>query len=210
MPQHLLEGHHAFRKEYFEHERELFDALAAGRHEPTAMVISCSDARVVPNIILKAQPGDLFVVRNIANLVPPYEDVRYRSVGAALEYAVHVLRVPHIVVCGHTQCGGLRALINGHEKLVDDMPSLAAWLHDAAAVRGRLARLHTECTGERLEKELINENVVVQLEHLLTYPVVARALNERRLEIHGWVYDLTEARVRVYRPDQNLFEPFGA
>src|SRR4051812_13174231 len=134
----LLVGHDQFRRDFSSHDQELFQSLASGRHEPTALVIACCDARVVPDVILNAEPGDLFVVRNISNLVPTYESGLGRSVGAAIEYAIFGLKVPHVIVCGHTQCGGLKALISGHEKLAGHMPSLADWLHDAVALRARL------------------------------------------------------------------------
>lgn len=204
----LLQGHSRFRQDYFQHERELFDALASGRHEPTALVISCSDARVVPNVILNADPGDLFVVRNIANLVPPFDDVTNRSVGAAIEYAVHALRVPHIVVCGHTCCGGLRALIGGMDPIAADMPTLALWLEDASALKRRLVSLRQDFDEAALERQLVMENVAVQLENLLTYPAVRLALDRGALELHGWVYSLEDGAVRVYDPVANAFTPW--
>jgi len=205
----LLEGHERFRREHFEHERELFESLAHGGQRPQALFIGCCDSRVVPNLIVAADPGDLFVLRNIANIVPTFEDGQLlnRSVGAAVEYAVHVLRVPHIIVCGHTQCGGLQALVDGPERLAEATPTLAGWLRDAAAVLGRLQA--RELDRETLVRQLVFENVVLQLENLLTYPVVSRALDEDTLEIHGWVYDLTDGSLRVYHPVDNEFRPIA-
>jgi carbonic anhydrase len=204
----LLQGHDKFRTTYFERERELFEELARGHHEPLAMVISCSDARVVPNLILDSEPGDLFVVRNIANLIPPFgADFPNRSVGAAIEYAIGVLKIPHLIVCGHTGCGGLRALAQGHKKLADEMPTLEAWLHDAIELRQRMKELLHDDPRADLEKLLPFENVAVQLENLLTYPVVQRELDADRLELHGWVYDLEGAVLRVYEPLTNQFAP---
>lgn len=203
----LLEGHEKFRKDYFENERELFASLAVEAQNPMAMYIGCCDSRVVPNLILAASPGDLFVVRNIANIIPPYEEgqVMNRSVGAAIEYAVHVLKIPHIIVCGHTGCGGLAALMAGPEKLDEETPTLAAWLRDARSVLDRLHGAAIEPAS--VARRLVFENVVVQLENLLTYPVVARALEENRVEIHGWVYDLEDATLRAYDPEANEFRP---
>jgi carbonic anhydrase len=202
----LIQGHRQFRADYFEHERELFDSLARGGQRPIAMFIGCCDARVVPNLIVNADPGDLFVLRNIGNIVPRFEDgqVHNRSVGAAIEYAVHVLEVPHLVVCGHTQCGGLRALIDGLEHLPAETPTLANWLRDAAAVLGRL---RGELEPDAIWRQLVFENVVVQLDNLLTYPTAARALEAKRLEIHGWVYDVADGSLRVYDPEHDEFRP---
>ena len=206
MVDELFEGHSRFRQEHFEHERELFDSLAKGRHEPTACVIGCSDARVPPDIILGATPGDLFAVRNIANIVPPFGATSFnRATGAAIEYAVHALRVRHIVVVGHTQCGGIRALAKADGALAEEMPTLAQWLKDAVELRRRLQMLARHLTPEALEKQLVFENVLVQLENLMTYPVVAKALEENRLEMHGWVYELENGSIRVYDPASNKF-----
>ncbi len=203
----LFEGHTRFRSEYFEHERQLFDSLARGTHEPLACVIGCSDARVPPDIILGASPGDLFAVRNVANIVPPFGEKSFnRAAGSAIEYAVHVLRVKHIVVVGHTQCGGIRALASMDDTLAQEMPTLAHWLKDAAELRRRLQMLARHLSSEDLEKQLVFENVLVQLENLITYPVVSRALEENRLEMHGWVYDLADGRIRAYDPRDNRFE----
>ncbi len=202
----LLQGHRKFRADYFEHERELFESLAKGGQHPTAMFICCCDSRVVPNLIVDAHPGDLFVLQNIANIIPRYEEgqLHNRSVGAALDYAVHVLKIPHIVVCGHTQCGGLAALMDGTDRLAGEMPTLANWLKDAAAVLGRI---RGEMKPEAIARQLVFENVVVQLENLVTYPVVERALEEDVLEIHGWVYDIADGSLRVYHPDHDVFRP---
>ena len=204
----LIEGHTRFRKDYFDHERELFETLAKGAQRPLALMLACCDSRVVPNLLVNAHPGDLFVVRNIANIVPPFKQEQVnRSVGAALEYAVHVLKVPHIIICGHTQCGGLQALANGPEALVSEMPTLAGWLRDAVSVLERLVSRWPQASVEEIARQLVFENVVVQLENLLTYPVVRKALDENRIEIHGWVYDLATAQVRVYEPSSNEFRP---
>lgn len=202
----LLQGHRKFRADYFEHERELFESLAKGGQHPSAMFIGCCDSRVVPNLIVNANPGNLFVLQNIANIVPRYEkdQLLNRSVGAALDFAVHVLKVPHIVVCGHTKCGGLQALLDGPDRLAGEMPTLANWLRDAAAVLGRI---RGEMAPEALARQLVFENVVVQLENLVTYPAVERALENDELEIHGWVYDIADGSLRVYHPDLDVFRP---
>lgn len=203
----LLEGHERFRTDYFENGRELFESLARGVQRPLALYIGCCDSRVVPDLIVQAKPGELFVLRNIANIVPRYEEgqVLNRSVGAAIEYAVHVLKVPNVIICGHTTCGGLAALLGGPETLAAETPTLAGWLRDAAAVLDRLNRHDLE--PEALARQLACENVVVQLENLMTYPVVSRALEENRLELHGWLYDLEQGSLQAFDPARNAFVP---
>lgn len=212
----LLLGHTTFRSEYFQHDRELYETLAAGRHEPTALIISCCDARVVPDVILNADPGDLFVLRNIANLVPAFGSGAHKSVGAAIEYAIHGLKVPHVIVCGHTQCGGLGAMAKGYAHLAAHMPSLADWLHDAVELRERVAEM-TRAKGtdgatldaDALWQQLVYENVAVQLENLLTYPAVRWGLERGAIELHGWVYRLEDGGLSSYDAGSNSFRSLG-
>ena len=201
----LLLGHDRFRREFFHHERELFQSFADGVHAPQALWIGCCDARVVPTVILSAEPGELFILRNIANLVPQFGEGHHRSVGAAIEFAVHALKVPHIIICGHTQCGGLKALLEGPDKLADAMPTLAMWLKDAEELRKRLAQLWLDHPADKIAHQLVYENVAVQLENLITYPTVARALDQGALQLHGWVYDIADGSLRAYNPDTNEF-----
>ncbi len=205
MVQKLLLGHSSFKREYFRSEASLFESLAGGVHEPKALVISCCDARVVPDVILQADPGDLFVVRNIAALVPPYGKGHHRAVGAAIDYAIHGLKVQHVIVCGHTQCGGLKALADGPVKLAAHMPSLAEWLADAEALHHKIRESVQDASNDELVKLLAYESVPVQLENLLSYPAVAWALDRGRLELHGWVYSLETGGLKAYQPASNEF-----
>lgn len=201
----LLVGHGQFKHEYFRSEAELFSSLAGGVHEPKALVISCCDARVVPDVILQADPGDLFVVRNIAAIVPPFGNGLHRAVGAAIEYAIMGLKVQHVIVCGHTMCGGLKALAAGPMKLAAHMPSLAEWLADAEALHAKVRQVMADSTDDQLVDHLAYESVPMQLENLLTYPAVKWALERGRLELHGWVYELETGGLQAYDPDENAF-----
>ncbi len=203
--QKLLLGHGNFKRDYFRSEAQLFASLAGGVHEPKALVISCCDARVVPDVILQADPGDLFVVRNIAALVPPYGKGHHRAVGAAIEYAILGLKVQHVIVCGHTQCGGLRALADGPVRLAAHMPSLAEWLADAEDLYTKVRTTMKDASNDLLVNHLAYESVPTQLENLITYPAVSWALERGKLELHGWVYDLGTGGLKAYQPDNNLF-----
>jgi len=201
----ILERSHALRAEFFEKERELLDSLARQGQFPEAMFIGCSDSRVVPEALTGARPGDLFVARVVANVVPPY-GTGQNAVGAAVEYAVRHLRVKHLIVCGHTDCGGIKALDHPVDMAAE--PALAGWIEFARPAQTRVdARPPTD--GDARHRAIVEANVLLQLENLQTYEVVRRALTENQLELHGWVYDLAERQVCYYDAAQGRFVAFS-
>ncbi|MGE7384704.1 carbonic anhydrase [Streptomyces sp. NPDC004126] len=180
----LIEGVDRFRRDVFPAKADLFARLAR-THRPATLFIGCSDARVVPELITQSEPGELFVVRTAGNLVPahgPGPD----AVAAAVEYAVAVLRVGGIVVCGHSGCGAMTALAEGHD--LSAAPAVAGWLRHADASVARAAR------GGGVDA-LVRENVRAQLANLATHPPVARALAEGSLALRGWIYDIPTGSV---------------
>ncbi|MDH6541722.1 carbonic anhydrase [Streptomyces sp. SPB4] len=184
----LTEGVERFRHDVFPAKAELFAELAA-THRPRTLFISCSDARVVPELITQSEPGELFVVRTAGNLVPahtPGPD----GVAAGVEYAVAVLGVTEIVVCGHSACGAMTALAEGHD--LGPLPAVADWLRHADAA---LARTAPADGGRYPLDALVRENVRAQLANLATHPSVARALGARSLVLRGWVYDIPSGAV---------------
>jgi carbonic anhydrase len=199
----LLRGHDEFRRKYLGDERDFLQHLASAGQSPAAIYIGCSDSRVVPEVLTASSPGDLFVVRNVANLVPRLEHTD-ASVGAALEYAVGHLHVPHLIVCGHVGCGGIGAVIEGLEH-VASMPSLHEWL-ELARPAVEHAR-ETGLTGDELWQRAVEENVVEQLEHVLSYRSVGDALVCGELQLHGWVYDLHTLELTVLDRETGAFEP---
>ncbi len=185
----LAEGVARFQRDVFPAKEGLFARLA-GRHSPHTLFISCSDARVVPELITGSEPGELFVVRTAGNLVPahgPCPD----GVAASVEYAVAVLGVRDVVVCGHSACGAMTALARRHD--LSGTQAIAGWLRHADASQARAAR-----AGD--VDALVRHNVLAQLANLATHPSVARALAERTLTPHGWVYDIPTGRVDVLTP----------
>lgn len=197
----LIEGFDHFHHNVFPSQRELFKKLAGGQ-SPSTMFITCADSRVMPEMMFNTQPGELFVYRNIGNIVPPYAQ-HVSGVVAAIEYAVKVLKVQHIVICGHSDCGAMKALQK--PELVKDMPSVAAWMK-----HGDVARYVVEQNSQGLSPEetlacLTQENVVGQLEHLRTLPVVAAAMARGDLTIHGWVYDIAHAELEAFDAQQGRF-----
>lgn len=197
MTEKLLHGHLAFRKRTGT-EREYLHRLAVDGQRPRALYIGCSDSRVIPELLTGASAGELFVVRNIANHVPKLANADC-SVGAAIDYAVGVLGVEDVVVCGHSGCGGVRAAIDGVEALPGAHASLREWVGNLVpTVEGvRSAGLH----GAELLQRSVEENVLDSLDHLLSYAAVADRIADGSLGLHGWVYDLETLGLRVYDAD---------
>jgi carbonic anhydrase len=188
----LLTGHRRF-KERFEDAREVFVKLAKEGQQPKVLWIGCSDSRVVPEHITGAEPGELFVMRNIANMVPPF-GTGAMAVGAVIEYAILHLHVSHVAICGHTQCDGIKAL-EGHIDLARE-PHIARWVELA-----RPARAQVEASGipeEARYLETIKANVLLQLENLRTYDCVREAITAGQLTLHGWLYDLHSGDLLAY------------
>jgi carbonic anhydrase len=195
----LIRGIVEFRKNARPSYRETFARLALGQ-SPDALFIACSDSRVVPNLFASTEPGDLFVVRNVGNIVAPCGEggrsLSDESEAAAIEFAAIALRVSDIIVCGHSECGAMRAL--EEESTSQETPHLNAWLRHA---QGALRRVRN---GDRMKADLsitnhISQfNVLHQLEHLRTYPTVRERLEDGRLRLHAWWFDIAQAEVSSY------------
>lgn len=195
------------REACFQTEAALMAELAQGQH-PTLLYIGCSDSRILPSHILDAHPGTVFATRNIANIVPPYTAMQQgeTAVAAVLEYAVLHLKVADIVLCGHSCCGGMQAL--AHVEALE--PGLRRWLQYAQDAQ---TRVPPEVADAARLDALIEANVLLQLEHLRSYPFIAEAGRAGTLRLHGWVYDLSSERVRAYEAESGCFveeAPFGA
>ncbi len=191
-PHDLAVGVARFQREVFPAKAELFDRLAEV-HRPSTLFIGCSDARVVPELITQSEPGELFVVRTAGNLVPAHAP-GVDGVAASIEYAVAVLGVTDIVVCGHSACGAMTALAEGAD--LSGAASVAGWLRHADA---SVARTAGGAGPERLSA-LVRENVRAQLANLATHPSVARARAAETLTLHGWVYDIRSGGVTEVGP----------
>ena len=178
--QKILNGIVQFKREDFEQHKELFQNLGAAQ-KPHTLFIACSDSRVDPNLITKTLPGELFIIRNIANLVPPYrETAEFVATTAAIEYAVVFLEVEHIIVCGHSNCGGCNACLRPPEYL-ETTPHTKKWLELAHPVRDRVLEAFGENEPAAREWMMEQENVVEQLKHLLTYPYIREKVKAKKL-----------------------------
>ncbi len=184
----LISGVRRFREQAFPQRSELFSELASGQ-DPHTLFITCADSRISPGLITQTQPGELFVCRNIGNVVPAYGEMM-GGVSAVVEFACVALKVTDIVICGHSDCGAIKALLNPGSDELRRMPTVRSWLRNAEAARSVVEVLHPELEGEALTQALIEQNVRTQLGHLRTHPSVAAGLAQRNLTLHGWVYGI--------------------
>jgi carbonic anhydrase len=201
--QKLVEGLHQFQQNIFSAQKKLFERLVDGQH-PLALFITCSDSRIDPNLLTQTAPGELFILRNAGNIVPPYGAV-VGGEAATIEYAVSVLDVRDIVVCGHSHCGAMAGLLN--PDAIGKLPAVKSWLDHAEATHRIIDEnyTHIEDSTARLTAT-VEENVLVQLENLRTHPSVAAALARRDITLHGWVYKFETGQVFTYSPLSGQFE----
>jgi carbonic anhydrase len=199
----LVSGIHTFQKQIFRAKHELFERLAQGQN-PQALVVTCSDSRVVPELITRAEPGDLFVLRNAGNLIPPHGAVDGGE-AATIEYAVAQLRIKDLIVCGHTRCGAMQALV--HPENLTHLPRMRQWLTHAEATRHIIREKYADRGDEALWKATVEENVLVQLENLRTHPTVAARLATGELKLHAWVYKIETGEVFTFDPEAEQFVP---
>jgi len=197
----LIEGVRKFQSEVFAGQKELFSQLAHGQH-PRALFITCSDSRIDPCLLTQTHPGDLFILRNAGNIVPSY-GAQIGGTTATIEYAVGILGVKNIIVCGHTDCGVAKGILDpGQAK---DLPSLQEWLLQAEATRRIIQENYAHLKGDALLTAAIQENVRVQLAHLRTHPLIAAKLRRKAVELHGWVYSIPTGQVWTFQESQERF-----
>ena len=205
--QKLVEGIHHFRSNDFAENQSLFEHLARDGQTPETLFITCSDSRVVPNLITNAAPGDLFIVRNVGYIVPSVGRGMIGGVAAAIEYAVEVLNVENIVICGHTQCGAIDAILDPSR--VRHLGFVSRWLRESEAIPHLLRDKYPHLTGENRLVAAAEENVLVQLENLRSYPFVSSRLEAGTLKVAGWVFKIATAQVFGYDPVAEQFVAFA-
>jgi carbonic anhydrase len=201
MPDELLKKSAPMRSDFFEKQAELLEKLASEGQSPEALFIGCSDSRVAPEQLLGASAGDLFMLRNIANIIPPY-DHSDMGMTAVLEYAVRHLQIPHLIICGHTDCGGIKGLDASLD--VHAEPALAGWLEFARPAKRVVVSDKLSEWGRH--RAIVERNVVQQLHHVQTYPFVLEALESNRLELHGWIYYMRRRLMGYYDPAKDAFD----
>lgn len=208
--QKLIHGFGRFRTRYFEKERDTYYQLVNNGQAPKILIVACCDSRVDPAIITDCDPGDLFVVRNVANLVPPYEETgHYHGTSAALEFGVCALNVRHVIVLGHARCGGIRALMKGIPQEEDRDGFVGNWMAIAADARQRALAEFSGASPEAQACACEQAAIQVSLDNLMTFPSIRERVQQGRLLLHGWYFDLEEGRLLGLNPKTNRFEPLA-
>lgn len=198
----IAKGVLKFQKEAYPQRQALFGELSLGQ-TPRALFITCSDSRIDPSLITSTEPGELFIVRNAGNIVPPHSPASGGTT-ATIEYALAALKVPHIIVCGHTQCGAMAGAMN--PGALDELPHVRDWLaHSRAALQVVKAKGEGASDDDRM-RMMIEQNVLLQLQHLRTHPYVAAALATGEVDLHAWVYDIGTGGVTAWDEDEGRFD----
>ena len=203
----LTAGFKKFRDDGFPEMRATYEALVDQGQSPKVALVACSDSRVDPALVLQADPGDLFVVRNVANLVPPHErDGQFHGTSAALEYAVEHLEVGHVIVFGHAHCGGIRSMFAKPDEASECSQFVLPWM---SLVRSAYLRVQgTMPNASEDEKARVCEQsaVLVSLENLMTFPAIRERVSDGRLHLHGWYLDIRSCTLHIYDPIEQRFE----
>lgn len=202
----LIEGYKKFKTEHFE-ESNLYDELVENGQQPKVLVVACCDSRVDPAIVTNCKPGELFVVRNVANLVPPYDnDPKHHGTSAALEFGVTSLNVSDIIVFGHSHCGGIRALMEQAEHS-PNYTFITAWMNIAKAAKQQVLAEHKHESLDLQSHHCEKQSLIISLQNLKTFPWIADRVAKNRLSLHAWYFNLKTGMIETYQSDINAFVP---
>ncbi|HUW98372.1 MAG TPA: carbonic anhydrase [Acidiferrobacter sp.] len=201
-PRRLADGFRKFRTHYYDEDPTLYQKLVQNGQSPRVMMVACADSRIMPSRVFNPDPGDLFVVRNVANLVPPAElDGHLHGTSAAVDFAVEQLRVEHIIINGHSHCGGIKSLFDGAEGRY-----MQPWVEIAKDARADVLAQHADASPEQQEKALEQAAILISMENLLSFDSVRRRVIRGDLEIHGWYFDLDKGQLLRYERKTRSFE----
>jgi carbonic anhydrase len=204
-PQQLMAGFQRFRERFLADGNAQFYELVQFGQAPTTLVVGCCDSRVDPALILDCSPGDLFVIRNVANLVPPAENQgHYHGTSAALEFGVCNLAVQHIIVLGHAQCGGIHALLEGG--VARDDTFIAEWMRIADAARKKIEHEHAAASSEVRHRACEQQAILISLKNLMTFSWIRERVEQGKLTLHGWYFDIERGELLGYNAASNQFE----
>lgn len=205
----LYKGVKKFQNEHYNGNKDFYESISDDQR-PDTLFITCCDSRVDPNLITQSKPGELFVVKNVGNIIPtettPWKKT---SIATALEYALNVLKVANIVVCGHSDCGAMKALTMDLREF-HDMPNLRDWLDTARQSKDMLNTIDTAPTFKERLEITTKRHIVLQIENLMTYPIVYKALKENKINVYGWYFEISTGSVFVYNKRNDSFEKIPA
>lgn len=193
----ILQGVRQFQTQVFLEQKNRFEELAQKPQSPMAMFITCSDSRINPNLITSTDPGELFILRNAGNIIPPFGAANGGE-GATIEYAVTVLKLRNIIICGHYHCGAMHSLLR-LDKL-GDLPSVRAWFSHAEATRWIMKDKYADLTLDEQNDRAVEQNILVQIDNLRTHPCVAAGIARGNLNVYGWTYRIETGEVAIYDP----------
>lgn len=203
----IIAGVHRFRRTEYTKNREMYQELARKQQNPLALFITCSDSRVLPHRITQTQPGDLFEIRNAGNIVPPH-GAPVGGESATIEYSLDVLGIKNIIVCGHSQCGAMKAMLQ--ETPLEQLPAAKAWFSHAEATKRIVKQKYNGLEFNELWTLATQENVLVQMNHISTHPCVAARLASGDVHIYGWYYDIGSGLILQYDQSSGRFVELGA
>ena len=203
----FLSGFKRFQKNYLGEHHDLFDALVQEGQRPSALMIACCDSRCDPALLTDCDPGDMFVVRNVANLVPPHVQATYfAATTSAIAFAIHNLEVEHVIVMGHAQCGGIRALLEHKTPERDEEALVAKWLEIAEEARQQVLKDLSDKPPEVAAHACEHASILVSLENLMSYPWIRQRVNEGKLALHGWYFDMPRGELLEYHQETGVFD----
>ncbi len=206
----LKDGYKNFLAGTYVDKRKLYKELVEKGQSPKVCVIACADSRVSPATVLGTEPGDIFVVRNVANLVPPYQpDSGYHGTSAALEYAVHHLKVEHILVMGHAYCGGIRALFDTIKPGTEGCWFIPDWIDIARTAHRQVLETHPDAPVDEQASACEKAAILVSLENLKTFPCIRDGIGAGTLALHGWHIDIDQGLLTAYDEEKHRFEEVG-
>lgn len=201
----IIKGLNEFHNNYFNSHREMFEQLSHGQ-APEILFITCSDSRIDPNLLTQTNPGELFIIRNVGNIIPAFGTLNCGE-GAGIEYAVYALGIKNIIVCGHSHCGAMKGLLQVGS-LAEEMPLVYDWLkHHAEATRRLVLDNYKDYKGEKLLRLTIEQNILTQIENLETYPLIRARLHSGQLNLHAWFYEIEAGEIFAYNASQGEFLP---
>ena len=199
----IVTGYVYFLSNFFNSKKVLFSKLSSGQ-SPEVLFITCSDSRVDPNLLTNSEPGELFVIRNAGNIVPPHTNTTC-GFAASIEFAINAIGIKHIIVCGHSDCGAMKGALDGSK--TKNLPNVQKWLnHTKPAVDYLKAK--PKFTKRVDMTELTQQNVLLQIQNLITHPCIVEKIKIGSIDIHGWVYDIGQGSIKVFDESTNLFISF--